>query len=126
MVGTYSMDAFSVARFTDAAITPSSPLIAFSTELTQAAQVMSLIATSSLRVATPYPSSLIAAMMTGKRTGTSDSENSIVARSSGRLTAALLMPSIFFSERSTAEEQAAQVIPVTGMSIFFGINNSID
>ena len=92
MVGIYSTEAFSAARLTDTFNTPYSSFSARSTAPTQAAQVIPLTAKSILTDATPYPSPLTVSIMTDKGTGFLGSENSIVAFSAEKFTAAFFTP----------------------------------
>ena len=111
----YDTVAFSVARLTSALRTPAGRRSAFSTRLTQLAQVMPMIGSVSCAVTTPYPAPSTAATMSPVET--SPGSNVTVAFSVARFTAALSTPwtlPMAFSVRTT---QLAQVMPVMGNSM---------
>ncbi len=111
----YDTVAFSVARLTSALRTPAGMRSAFSTRLTQLAQVMPMIGSVSCAVTTPYPAPSTAATMSPVET--SPGSNVTVAFSVARFTAALSTPwtlPMAFSVRAT---QLAQVMPVMGSSM---------
>src|SRR5208283_6004729 len=112
IVGTYSTEAFSAARFTETFKTPYSSFNARSTAPTQAAQVIPLTEKSILTDATPYPSPLTASMIRDRGTGFLASGNSSVALSAGKFTTAFFTPGTRCKAFSTAALQEAQVMPV--------------
>jgi len=109
------MVAFSVARLTLTSNTPAGFFSARDTLRSQAAQVIPVIGSSAVAVATPYPAFSIRSTNCGRLVNVLSKFT--VARSSAILTFASSTPSVLFNARSTFREHAAQVIPVTGKSI---------